>query len=96
MSHIIPVEQCQGLKCLILTPSSFYIGDLKSESVLDDFLNFCSVLKEAHLTGEDVDALASFINPKYEEWDINHVTQCLTYSPPGKLPVGLNNDVSMK
>ena len=46
------------------------------------------------MRGEDVDALASFINPRYEDWDMNHVTQCLTYSPPGKLPVGLNNDVS--
>ena len=38
--------------------------------------------------------MASFINPKYEDWDMNHVTQCLTYSPPGLLPVGLNNDVN--
>ena len=82
------------MKCLILTPVLFILQTSKAKSILDDFLNFCSVLKEAHLTGEDVDALASFINPKYEEWDINHVTQCLTYSPPGKLPVGLNNDVS--
>ena len=32
--------------------------------------------------------------PKYDDWGINHVVQCLTYTPPGKLPAGLNNDVS--
>ena len=55
---------------------------------------FFSVLRHANLTGKDIDNLASFIQPKYDDWGINHVVQCLTYSPPGLLPVGLNNDVS--